>query len=143
MTIAFIMTLILLAIPTERVTFTNNKHVTVEIKAPEKISLTKENELAFFLNPVKGIHINTTPTFELILEKNSQFEIVGKPRFAKDEKSYLDIDKPVEFSIKAKSGTKSGKQSLKGKLNYFYCSDAEGWCNRFSQPFEVSVDVTK
>ena len=142
-TLTIITLLLLLAFPDERVIFTNNKHVTVEIKAPEKISLTKEAELAFFLTPVEGIHINTTPVFEIVLEKNSQFEVKGKARFVKDENDYLDIDKPVEFLIKTKSGTKTGKQTVKGKLNYFYCSDAEGWCNRFSQPFEMSIDVTK
>ena len=127
----------------DRKTFTTNKHVEVELRAPGKISSEKEQGLAFFLTPVDGIHINTTPAFELLLEKNSQFELAGKARFSKDEHGYLDTDKPVEFFIKTKSGIPSGRQTIKGKLNYFYCSDKEGWCNRFSQPFEVSIDVAK
>ena len=135
--------IMIFAMPSEKKTFTNNKHVKVELRAPGKISIEKEQSIAFFLEPVDGIHINTTPAFEIILEKNSPFEIAGKARFAKNEKEYLDTDKPVEFSIKAKNGTATGRQIAKGKLNYFYCSDKEGWCNRFSQPFEVSIDVTK
>lgn len=135
--------LLLFAQPSERISFTNNKHVSVELQAPENISLSTDATLVFFLTPNKGIHINTTPAFEIVLEKNSQFEIKGKARFAKDENNYLDIEKPVEFSLKAKNGVKTGNYTLKGKLNYFFCSDAEGWCNRFSQPFEVSINVTK
>ncbi len=137
------MFILLLAMPNERKTFTNNKHVKVELRAPAKISSTKELGLDFFLDPADGIHINTTPALELILEKNSQFEVTGKARFVKNENGYLNTDKPVEFSIKARSGRLSGKQAVKGTFNYFYCSDKEGWCNRYSQPFEASIDVTK
>jgi hypothetical protein len=120
---------------------TDNQHVTMEVRQPEKLSLVRTAEIAFFFQPLSGIHINTNPLFELKLEKDSPFEIVGKTRFLKTDKEYLDIKKPVEFSIKAKSSVKIGKQVLKGKLNYFYCSDNDGWCNRFSQLIEVTIEV--
>lgn len=127
----------------EKQTLTDNEHIKVELQSPEKISASKSGEVAFLFSPIEDIHINTIPIFEFRLDKNSLFEIVGNPRFQKNEKKYLDIAKPIEFSIKAKKGTKPGKQMLKGKLNYFYCSDKEGWCNRFTQPVEVSIEVTK
>jgi hypothetical protein len=140
---SIILFFLLLAAPSEKILFTSNKHVKVELKLPENISLSNENIISFFLDPIDGIHINTTPLFEIVLEKKSQFEISGKPRFTKDENGYLDFDKSIDFTIKVKNGMKAGKQNLKGKLNYFYCSDKEGWCNRFSQPFDVSIVVTK
>jgi len=119
----------------------DNEHIKLEVRYPEKISIAKMGEIAFSFEPIDGIHVNTNPQFELKLEKNSPFEVIGKTRFQKNEKEYLDIKKPVEFSLKAKSGTKAGKQSLKGKLNYFYCSDKDGWCNRFSQAIDLSIEV--
>ncbi len=127
----------------EKQTLTDNEHVTLELKLPKSISLTDPNEIAIFFSPIEGIHINTIPLFELRLDKHSAFEIVGKPRFQKNEKDYLDITKPVEFSVRPMKGTKPGKRILKGKLNYFYCSDSEGWCNRFTQPVEVNIEVSK
>ncbi len=126
----------------EKLTLTDNKHIKLEIQQPEKISIVKSGEIAFLFQPVIGIHVNTNPLFELKLEKNSVFEVVGNVRFQKNEKDYLDVVTPVEFSFKAKTGTKAGKQKLKGTLNYFYCSDKDGWCNRFSQPIDVTIEVT-
>lgn len=125
----------------EKQTLNDNEHIKLELLPPEKISVKKSNEIAFFFEPVIGIHVNTNPLFELKLEKDSPFEVVGKARFQKNDKEYLDTKKPVEFSIKTKNGTKTGKHNLKGKLNYFYCSDKDGWCNRFSQKIDVIVEV--
>ena len=125
----------------ERLLFIDNEHVRLEIQKPENISIAKSNEISFLFEPLIGIHVNTNPLFELKLEKNSVFEIIEKVQFQKNENDYLDISKPVKFSFKAKNGTKTGQYILKGKLNYFYCSDKDGWCNRFSQPFDVKIEV--
>lgn len=130
-------------VPIELQTFSNNQHVSVELRSPEKILISAAGELVFFLTPNEGIHINTNPIFELRLEKNSPFEVVGNPLFQKNDKEYLDHAQPVRFSIKPKKGSTFGKQSLKGKLNYFYCSDRDGWCNRFTQPIELRLEIVK
>ncbi len=126
----------------EKQVLNDNEYIKIELRQPEKISIATSGEIAFVFEPVTGIHINTTPLFELKVEKDSPFEVVGKARFQKNEKEYLDLKKPLEFSIKAKKGTKTGFQNLKGKLNYFYCSDKEGWCSRFSQVIDVAIEVT-
>ncbi len=125
----------------EQLLLNDNEHIKLEIQKPDKISIAKANEISFLFEPIVGIHVNTNPLFELKLEKNSPFEIVGKARFQKNEKDYLDINTPVAFSFKVNKGTNVGTQTLKGKLNYFYCSDKDGWCNRFSQPIDVSIEV--
>lgn len=129
--------------PVDKKTLTNNDHVSIEMHVPTVVSASKAAIVKFWMAPVEGIHINTTPIFELRLEKNSQFEIVELPRFLKDEQEYLDNSKPVEFSITVKNGTEAGKHTLRGTLNYFYCSDKDGWCNRFSQKIESPVVVKK
>ena len=127
----------------EKSTFTTNDHVKVEMLSPSKLAIAKPGAVTFHFIPIDGIHINAEPMFELKLDKDSQFEVTGEPRYTKNEKEYIDIKKPIEFSIKTKSGTKPGTYQLKAKLYYFYCSDKEGWCNRFSQPIECSATVTR
>lgn len=131
------------ALAAEKKIFTTNDHVKVEMRSPSKIALAKPEGIKFFFTPVEGIHINTEPMFELKLDKDSHFEVAGESRYAKNEKEYLNIKKPIEFSIKPKEGTKPGTYQLKAKLYYFYCSDKEGWCNRFSQPVELTITVTR
>ena len=122
---------------------TNNEHVKLEMKLPEKISLKSSGTLSFLFTPLEGIHINTDPEFELLLEKQSVFEITGNPRYTKNKKGYLETKKPIEFTFKAKNGTMLGRQTLRGKLNYFYCSDKDGWCNRCTEQIEIIVEVVR
>ncbi len=132
-----------LLISAEKKTSTENEHVTLEMKFPEKISLQSKGAISFLFTPAEGIHINTDPEFELILEKNGPFEISGKPKYKKNKGGYLATAKPIEFFVKAKAGASAGKQTLKGKLNYFYCSDKDGWCNRFTEKIEITIDVVR
>lgn len=127
----------------EKKVFTTNEHVTIEMQGPSRIPAGKTGGIKFFFTPIDGIHINTEPKFELKLGTDSKFEIAGEPRYARNEKEYLEIKKPIEFSVKAKSGIQPGKYPLKGTLYYFYCSDAEGWCNRFAQPVDITITVTR
>lgn len=139
-----LLTLILsAATAAEKKTFTTNEHVTVEVQSQSTIALAKPAGIKFFFDPIDGIHINTEPMFELKLDKDSPFEVTGEPRYSKNEKGYLEIKKPIEFSLKTKDGVKPGKYQLKAKFFYFYCSDKEGWCNRFSQPVDLTITVTR
>jgi hypothetical protein len=120
-----------------------NEHVKLDIAVQASVSSQTTATVSFLFTPLEGIHVNTVPNIEMKLEKNSPFELVGKPQFHKTEKDYLDVTKPVIFTLKAKSGSPAGKAVIKGKLNYFYCSDKDGWCNRFTQPVEIAIEITK
>ncbi|MFA6456842.1 MAG: hypothetical protein WCW40_08480 [Bacteroidota bacterium] len=139
---SLVMALILtLLVPAEKRIFSENEHVSVEMRYPSSVAIATSLNLEFIFTPIEGIHVNTNPAFELKLEKNSSFEIVGAPQLHKDKNGYLDTDHPVIFSVKAKAGTAAGKQPLKGKLFYFFCSDKDGWCNRYSQSIEMAINV--
>jgi hypothetical protein len=127
--------------PVDQQTLLTNEHVSIELKLPENISRDKFGELIFYFNPIEGIHINTIPIIELRLGKNSAVKVVGNPRFRKNDNEYLDSTKPIIFTIQVKKGSTTGKQKIKGSLNYFYCSDKEGWCNRFSQPIDLTIEI--
>ena len=132
-----------LAAATEKITLNDNEHVSIQLHVEKKLNRGSSGLLKFFLSPNEGIHINTEPLFEIVLEKNSPFEIVGVPEFRKDDQSYLATKYPIVFTIALKEKAASGKRSLKGQLRYFYCSDAEGWCNRFSQKIDIPFDITQ
>lgn len=127
----------------EKKIFTTNDHVKVEMLSPSAVATAKPGGIKFFFVPADGIHVNTQPVFELKLDTDAPLEVAGEPRYAKNGKEYLDITQPIEFPVKVKNGTKPGAYRLKGTLYYFYCSDKEGWCNRFSQPVEFTVTVTR
>lgn len=120
-----------------------NEHVKLVLSVQATVSEKTAATISFTFTPLEGIHVNTVPNIELKLEKDSPFELVGKPKFAKTEKDYLDITQPVIVTVKAKKNSSAGRSVIKGKLNYFYCSDKDGWCNRFSQPIEIAIEITK
>ncbi len=120
-----------------------NEHVKLGLSVQATVSEKTAATVSFTFTPLEGIHVNTVPNIELKLEKDSPFELVGKPKFTKTEKDYLDVTQPVIVTLKAKKNRSAGRSVIKGKLNYFYCSDKDGWCNRFSQPIEIGIEITK
>lgn len=146
MTISIILFAFMMAVDAQTpqaTVLSNNDHVVTELVIVKKIGLSKSGELSIRFTPNDGIHINTEPMFEVVLEKNSVVEVSGLPRYKSTDKEYLDHTKPVVYSLTAKKGTAPGSHRVKGKVVYFYCSDADGWCNRFVQPFDLSVEITK
>jgi hypothetical protein len=140
---AAIMMVVLPVAHGNKVEYTDNEHVKLTLTSPIKMKDGKTETLLFRLQPKVGIHVNTNPMFEFVLDKNSAFHIVGKPNFEKNAKGYLETSQPIIISLSPTKGIPSGKHILKGSLRYFFCSDKDGWCNRHAQPIEVSVEVTK
>lgn len=101
-------------------------------------------ELLITLRPQKGIHVNLEPPVSVTFDSAAPVEPSGKvevPKMAKHP--YLDTAKAIVQRFKLAKREPGSSVTLKGILTYFYCSDAEGWCSKFRQPFAVSVTVTK
>ncbi len=131
--------------PGGRFTSKANKNVACEISlAPAKVKAGSAGTLTMRLSPAKGIHINTTPEIELTVDTLNGLSWGSAPDVPKDAKSgYLQPKKPVTFRYAVGSGVPAGRYTMKGTVKYFYCSDAEGWCNRYAQPFELTITVTR
>ena len=100
-------------------------------------------ELVLMFTPDEGIHINTEPAMEFEFDKSSPIHFTGIKALPKAPKTvYLDPSKPVRCTFTVNKSVKKGKHTLKGTVQYYFCSDAEGWCNRFSQPIELTFMVT-
>ena len=115
--------------------------VTVSIK-PLEIKSGGTAQLIVNFKPKKGIRINLDPPIEIELEKSIASK--GKIEIPKMKKeAYLNPAKPLKQNFTLKKNISPGTHTLKGKLNYFYCSDAEGWCSRFIQDFQLNIKVIK
>lgn len=133
-----IFSIFLTSIPEEK-----NKYVDVSLTvAPREIKEGSKGEIIVSFKPQKGIYINIEPPIE--------FEIIGdgvklkKLEIPKNKKTkYLDINKPLKQHFIIKKGTPTGTYTLNGNLTYFYCSDAEGWCSRHTQPFQFTLKILK
>jgi len=60
-----------------------------------------------------------------------------------EKTGYLDTKRPIKYSFTLDNKIKKGKHTLKGTVRYFFCSDTEGWCNRSSQPIQLTFTVTQ
>jgi hypothetical protein len=101
-------------------------------------------EIVLIFSPDEGIHINTDPAMEIEFDKSSLVHftrITSLPKTAKT--GYLDSSKPVRCSFTLDKNIRKGKHTLKGTVRYYFCSDTEGWCNRFAQPIDLKFTVTQ
>jgi len=90
--------------------------------------------LQIFLTPTPGIHINSQPAPEISFE-SKDLKIVDV-KFEVDEKNYLNTKKPISFYLALNS---KNLNVITGKLTYFYCSEKEGWCSKFTEKFEIKL----
>ncbi len=126
--LGIILTIFLLASPQPN----KNKYVSSDFK----LEKSKHNEfiLTIILKPVDKIHINSEPT--LSIKFNDPLIEILEIKFDKTEKNYIDTRKPIIVKLKPKV---KNLKSLSGELTYFYCSEAEGWCSKFTERFEVKL----
>ena len=120
-----------------------NLHVkyTAEVKQ-KKVKAGSTADLVMKLQPEKGIHINLEPPLSLVLDSSAMITVKGKLQIPKADK-FLDVSKSLKQTITLSSSAKPGTQIIKGILTYYYCSDAEGWCSKFKQPVELTLNVVK
>ena len=134
-----------LSAPPASPTREKNEHVGFEARLSKAtLKPGASAEVLLFLTPKDGIHINTDPSMEFEWNKDRYVHFDSTTSMPKDEKTgYLDASKPVRYSFTLSATIPSGKHIVKGTVRYFFCSDSEGWCNRFVQPVELSFTVIR
>ena len=98
--------------------------------------------LLITLRPKNGIHVNLNPPITVTFDSNSIVATAGRLEVPKAD-TVLDASKPIKLPLRFSKTLKSGTATIRGTVTYFYCSEAEEWCSRFKQPFEVAVSVRK
>ena len=101
-----------------------------------------EGEILITLTPNKGIHINLDPPLSIVLDSSDAISSVGNADVPKKD-TVLDVSKPIRLSFSLSKKIKPGSVTIRGTVTYFYCSEIEGWCSKFRQPFEVKLTVVR
>ncbi len=121
----------------------SNEHVKFSISLKEKsLRPGATGNLLVRLQPKRGIHINLKPPISIAIDSSAIIARAGTPDIPKAD-TFLNSSKPIKQPFTLTKNAKRGAAVLKGTITYFYCSDADGWCSRFKQPFEVMVKVAK
>jgi hypothetical protein len=108
----------------------------------KKLSPADVDTLLFTLHPKSGIHINLEPGLTISIDSSSGVSISGKPEIPVNAKTnFLQEDKPIRQAYRLPAHLSSDSIIVSGVMTYYYCSDAEGWCSRFKQPFSVKIRV--
>ncbi len=98
----------------------------------------------FELRPNKGIHINLEPPISVAFDTASPVKATGKLDIPRLEKvPYLDPARPIVQRVTLPKRSGKDTLTLRGTLTYFYCSDAEGWCSKFKQPFVLTLPAAR
>jgi len=106
------------------------------------IAAGKKGELVVSFNLLKGYAINKTPPINLKLEsvaglKLDKMDFTSSPNDPKSKDEYY-VDLPtLKVPVTA---AKAGRYEIPGKLVYFFCNKADGFCSR--QVIDVKVPVT-
>jgi hypothetical protein len=120
-----------------------NEHVGVSIILKHKtMAVGDSNEILINFKPEDQYFINTDPHVSIKLDSNKIIASVGKIQIQKGKKpDYVNTSQPVKLQIMLRKNVKKGAHELKGTLTYFFCSDADGWCSKFKQPFTLKITV--
>ena len=120
-----------------------NEHVKFTVSLKErKVKAGGAGNLLIRLQPKKGIHINLTPAITIAYDSAGIIARTEAPTIPVAD-TFLNTAKPIQQHVTLASGLRPGRGVIKGIVTYFYCSEAEGWCSRFRQPFELPVRVVK
>jgi hypothetical protein len=123
-----------------------NSFVKTEFSLSKKT--LKKGEKGFlqvtFTTLKKGIHVNAMAPFETIVDTLAPVEMTDSVEIVlvKDT-TFVNTKKPYRQEFLVKATASAGEHIIKGKFIYMFCSEDEGWCNRFVQPFEVSLKIVQ
>jgi hypothetical protein len=94
------------------------------------------------LSPADGIHINADPPASFALKGTREAALVGDASFSVNkENGFLATGDPVEQQFTIARNAATGTDTVRGSLIYYFCSDTEGWCRKYTQPFSFPIHI--
>jgi hypothetical protein len=122
--------------------------VSVEV-APQAVAPGGVATAVVRLTPKDGIRINRYPQIKVsVAEQDLVAEAkaaVGNttppPPDADPEANYYDEVDPVRIDLSVSEGAASGSHEIQGKLTYFYCVKASGFCAPKRTSISIPVHV--
>ena len=115
--------------------------VSVELKQ-HSLKAGDTGILLITLKPPKGMHVNVKPPMSISFDSSG---IVKSSvlLYATTRDTLLDTSTPVNVKFKTAGTLGAGTVRLKGTFIYYYCSDAEGWCSRSKETFDLPLSIVK
>jgi hypothetical protein len=115
----------------------------VTVKAGESVTVRLD------LAPIEGVKINRYPKVKL--QVAAEAGLVGEsegavgndkpPPADKMKLNYFDEFDGLELTLNVDPQAKAGLHRLQGKLTYFYCVPASGFCAPHRTPVEIALTV--
>ena len=122
-----------------------NKYVAITaVLKQQVIKQGDETAILVTLAPVDGIHITADPPVQIQLARNPSFLPLGSPDLQIEKASgFLATSVPVQQRIRVSPKTRPGEHTIKGTIVYYFCSEDEGWCRKFSQRIALKLNVVQ
>lgn len=123
----------------------SNSFVRVEtVLARTDLEAGGSGSMLISFTPVDGIHITAEPPVTVRVERNRLVSLKRGPNIRIDKESkFLSTSQPVEQQFIVSKKAKPGEYSVEGTITYYFCSDAEGWCRKASQPVTLKLTIRK
>ncbi len=121
----------------------HNEYVRLEVRSTfAEIRPGASGVIEFRFYPADGIHVNIEPPVEFAPDSAAPVILRGKPVMTMDARTgYLSTTVPVTQQVALGQNVVEGPFTVKGTVTFYFCSDAEGWCNRQKQPVEFTIVV--
>jgi hypothetical protein len=117
--------------------------------SPRVVAPGGEATVSLLLSPIKGVKINRYPRVRLQIPRADGLAAAAEGSVGNDkapppgqmESNYFKKVDPVELVLSVDAGAPSGTHEIPGKLTYFYCVAASGFCAPKSVPVEITIRV--
>ena len=117
---------------------------TVVLLSHQTMRPGEKGEILVTFMPIDGIHVNVRPPVKIRVDSGKILSLNGAIKQSVDGSTgYLAPGVPVKQAFRIDAHARAGEYGIKGTCTYFFCSDTEGWCTRFSQPIELTLTITK
>ena len=102
--------------------------------------------LVHFMPLSEGVKVNQEPAPRLRLETAgvlldrqppARHASSVDPDFAR----YIEPREPVRFPVAVDPQARPGRYVVRATVSYSYCSKAQGWCRKGSQPVDIPVEI--
>lgn len=113
--------------------------------SPESVAPGGEAAVTVRLVPGSGIKINKYPRIKVIVPEKAGLVAASEASVGNDsapppdklETNYFKTIDPVQLKLKLDTAAPKGRQEIDGKVSYFYCVAASGYC----APAKVAVKI--
>ena len=123
-------------------------HISVTV-TPESVDPGGKTQVTLRLDPIEGVKINRYPKIKLqvpghpglVQEAEVTVGNSAPPPPGDTASNYFSVMDPLTLELSVEHSAKHGKHEIDGKLTYYYCIPASGFCAPHRVPVKIPVTV--